>query len=671
MKTAPQHNDIDRRTFLNQKVETMERIREMAGRIAELSNEELENLRADIVTEFKALEDGELSAELVAQMTELADTADAVTEEESRREAELTELNAARELAASRINSPEVTDEETDEVAEEVIEDEVEDEKALSTVETAVEELAVEVTEAAELSETVEAEATLSVETTEEAELAVEEPTAEVELSNGEVAVGEIPAEAELSVETPEETVEVVTAAAETNEIAEDEGEAVTASAETEVEVTEQLEETVTASASLPDEIQIPEENQVVVPTSTPVTITAGADIPGLTAGSEIPDVRTVADAMSKRIHAMRKVSGGDGEQHIVATFSTHYPEDRRLSQTDDFGNSAKVSAVTSPEALVAAGGLCAPVEVRYDVFGFGETKRPVRDSLAVFAADRGGIQFVSAPQLSDLTGAVSLWTLQDDIDAATVGAPDPVKPCIRVACGSKVEVTTDAIPLCLTFGNMLSRANPELVERHIELGMISHARYAETRLLTRIGSLSTAVTTTAELGVARDLLVAVDQAVAGYRNRHRLDGIKLRAILPQWVRNALRADLAKQLPGDDKLALADREIDEFFSVRDINVTWTLDGETGQIIGTQSAGALNAFPTNLVWYLFAEGTFLFLDGGTLDLGLVRDSVLNGTNDYKIFLETFEGVAKVGIESLKVTTPVKLYGASAATVETAV
>ena len=163
MKTAPQHNDIDRRTFLNQKVETMERIREMAGRIAELSNEELENLRADIVTEFKALEDGELSAELVAQMTELADTADAVTEEASRREAELTELNAARELAASRINSPEVTDEETDEVAEEVIEDEVEDEKALSTVETAVEELAVEVTEAAELSETVEAQATLSV----------------------------------------------------------------------------------------------------------------------------------------------------------------------------------------------------------------------------------------------------------------------------------------------------------------------------------------------------------------------------------------------------------------------------------------------------------------------------------------------------------------------------
>ena len=89
------------------------------------------------------------------------------------------------------------------------------------------------------------------------------------------------------------------------------------------------------------------------------------------------------------------------------------------------------------------------------------------------------------------------------------------------------------------------------------------------------------------------------------------------------------------------------------------------------VLGAQVAGALNEFPASVVWYLFSEGTFLFLDGGTLDLGLVRDSTLNGTNDYKIFLETFEGVAKVGLESLKVTSPVNLWGATAATVDTTV
>src|SRR5690606_1205463 len=97
-----------------------------------------------------------------------------------------------------------------------------------------------------------------------------------------------------------------------------------------------------------------------------------------------------------------------------------------------------------------------------------------------------------------------------------------------------------------------------------------------------------------------------------------------------------------------------------------INVSWHLDGETGQIFGDQANGALLGFPNELIWYLFSEGTFVFLDGGQLDLGLVRDSTLNSTNDYKIFLETFEGVAKVGVESLRVTSNLAIKGSSSAT-----
>ena len=56
---------------------------------------------------------------------------------------------------------------------------------------------------------------------------------------------------------------------------------------------------------------------------------------------------------------------------------------------------------------------------------------------------------------------------------------------------------------------------------------------------------------------------------------------------------------------------------------------------------------------------------MFLDGGTLDLGIIRDSTLVGTNDYKMFVETFEGVAKVGVESLKVTSTINVNGVAAA------
>jgi len=63
------------------------------------------------------------------------------------------------------------------------------------------------------------------------------------------------------------------------------------------------------------------------------------------------------------------------------------------------------------------------------------------------------------------------------------------------------------------------------------------------------------------------------------------------------------------------------------------------------------------FPTTARWYLFPEGSFLYLDGGTLELGIVRDSTLNSTNDYQIFGEGFENVAFIGVESLQVTSTV--------------
>lgn len=64
--------------------------------------------------------------------------------------------------------------------------------------------------------------------------------------------------------------------------------------------------------------------------------------------------------------------------------------------------------------------------------------------------------------------------------------------------------------------------------------------------------------------------------------------------------------------------------------------------------------------------LYPEGSWLFLDGGTLDLGFVRDSTLNSTNDYQVFAETFEAVALVGVESLALTMDLCPSGAGSAT-----
>ena len=105
-----------------------------------------------------------------------------------------------------------------------------------------------------------------------------------------------------------------------------------------------------------------------------------------------------------------------------------------------------------------------------------------------------------------------------------------------------------------------------------------------------------------------------------------------------------------------------------------MNVTWALDevNATGQPVAppAQASGALVAFPTSVSFPVFPEGSFLYLDGGTLDLGVVRDTTTIAANEYATFVETFESVAFNGCESLWLTVSnLCISGAAAALVDT--
>jgi chemotaxis protein histidine kinase CheA len=648
----------------------------MIDQLSELSEEQLAELQTSIVNEFETVEKEDPTPQTVDAMTSLADMLDTVRGEIKGRAAAAEELAARAAEAAMRVKGeedapaeapegdmPKEAPAETEEKPEEAPEEEkkempmaastsVEEASELSTSVEPTETTTTEATEpAAELSAPEEVAAT---ETETVAEAAVEEVSTEAAVeATPQAELSTEPAEAEVVAETPAE--EAVVASAEVEESTEtiETTEAPTAQ--------EDQEAPVTAAANEPDAlIEAPADRRPVAQASVaPVAITAGADIPGYTAGSAITDMSEVAQAMSKRLHTLRRVNGGDGEQHIVASITTQYPEERTLS-TDAESNWNKIQNVVGPEALVASGGHQAPFEVKYDIFGLGSAVRPVRDCLPRFQADRGGIRYIVPPVLSDYANAVGIWTAAND----SAETPSPsAKLSLTVTAASETTVATDAVTLQLQFGNLLTRAYPELIARHNELGLIQHAREAEGQILTRLDALSTAVTSTSIIGVARDFLVQIGRAAAAYRSRHRLEAdAPLRAIMPAWIKDAMVADLTLSMPGDSTLN-AYGEIDGLFASRNINVCYTLDGSA--LTTAQGANAMNEFTDTFVWYLFAEGTFLFLDGGTLDLGIIRDSTLVGTNDYKMFVETFEGVAKVGVESIKVTSTISVNGAAAA------
>ena len=672
-----------------------DQIKTQLDAISEMSDDQLGEIQSEIISQFEMVEGEDPTPETVDAMTSLADSLDIVRGELSNREVMAAELATQAAEATARVKG--IAEDEGEEMA--MNEDEMPVDAEAPMEETpeeapAVEEMPEVVEEEEEEEDEMAINASADSETAPEAaaeevsaEVAVATPEAEFSADEVEAvaeAIAETPVEAEAAVEetvveadaivdastTQEDGSELSTAPVEATELSTEETaeavseveEAAELSSETPIESStalleeEQKEQAVTAAAEQP--FEAPADRQPVVQEAEApvVAITAGADIPGYSAGSSV-QMDEVSTLMEKRLHSLRRVNGGDGEQHIVASFSTSYAEDRFLGN-DAEANSTKINAST---ALVASGGHAAPVETKYDIFGLGSTtNRPVRDALPKFQADRGGIRFVTAPSFAsgDYADAVGVWTAA--VDETPSGA---TKNSLTVTAAAENTAVTDAVTLQLQFGNLMTRAYPELIARHNELALVQHAREAEVNLLTKIGAASTAVTSGTLLGFGRDFLVSVRKAAVAYRSRHRIaPTTTLQAIIPDWVFDAMASDLAIAMPGDNTLAVGKSEIEGYLAQSNVSLVASPDLT---YFGAQGVAALLEFPDTFTWYLFAEGTFLFLDGGSLDLGIIRDSSLVGTNDYKMFIETFEGLAKVGIESLAITQTVSVNGVAAA------
>lgn len=412
--------------------------------------------------------------------------------------------------------------------------------------------------------------------------------------------------------------------------------------------------------------------------------ILVAGNVPMRSAGDEVT-LSEVGHLLAEKARLSRGAADGF---YPVASILAEYPDERRLNGLEDTGAQRRVAAALdlvnpfSPHygegeegrALVASGGLCAPVQPYYGIAMVSDDGRPIRASLAQFQAERGGITFRTPPILTDILvneagstvagKAITVHTNQNDIDALT-------KTVQTVACPGTVTVTVDSIVKRLKFGNIAGRTDPERTDAFVGLTSAQHARVAERKLITRMGQLSTAVNSATVLGAARDVLGTLDRAYAAFVNRHRMaDGVKLHAWFPRWVVQLCRVDMTNQLASE----MASFETDEAWfraqcSKRGFNVTLFWDGETGQDFGAQGIGGLFDFPNTMKWVMSHEGAFLFLDAGELNLGVVRDSTLNAANDYEFFAETWEAVAFLGVESLKVTSNVCASGLSATTKDT--
>lgn len=351
--------------------------------------------------------------------------------------------------------------------------------------------------------------------------------------------------------------------------------------------------------------------------------------------------LRDVANVFTQYASSVKRGSA------VLVHMERMYPESRSLGLSAE-ENTRIVDEITAPRAITAAGGICEPLPADFSIPICGDRGRPIWSALPKFRADRGGARFAPSITVADLESAISIWDSTTDETPGTT-----TKPCPRIECEAEVEAKVDAIVACLTVGNFQARFNPEFWRSRLDLLMVAHDRIAEQTLYTTIETGSTQVTyADSGHGTVVNVLQFIDKAVAGLRSRHRLIGTQFRTIAPSWLLDAMRAHLATQAPAGsfDPFAAADATLNNFFMTRRISPIWSPDVDE---FGAQGAGALLDFPGGDVdIVVYPEGTWLGLDGGTLDLGTeIHDSTLNSTNDRQAFIETFEQVVMRGCESL--------------------
>lgn len=408
------------------------------------------------------------------------------------------------------------------------------------------------------------------------------------------------------------------------------------------------------------------------VPATPTGSMVASANVPGVPAGAPITPGQ-VLQALYDTAAAGRGVSGG-GRASVV-TASGHVDPSRDLRGLNADAAATRIGLAQADarrQGLVASGGLCTPGQVVHDSPSAASAARPVRDQMLTrFVADRGVVSITPPVTFASTLAAVDPW---DDAAGETLDAAAAAKHVHTVTCGTAADHSVTAIPLIVKFGNLLQRFAPERLAGAMNVLEARHARRAEQLLLETLAddAGTVAVTDAQLLGTSRDVLTTLDRAVAAILDRNRLDdGTRFVWGAPRSLRNQIRADLTRAGSGtiDERLAVADAAIAEFFATRGIDPVWLLDTEDGGTFAAQADGALAAWPTTPVSYLYRAGDWLFLDGGNLDLGVVRDATLNGTNDAQMFMETFEGVARhSNVETMRITHTTCPSGAAATNVD---
>lgn len=356
--------------------------------------------------------------------------------------------------------------------------------------------------------------------------------------------------------------------------------------------------------------------------------------------GTRFNDRFSAAEAM---INARQRMADGERTVLRIPMETKH-----NMPGTDPWSNWAVLDQVRKESMAARDNGVgltaalgCAPVQPVYDFFDPSSRIAGILD-LPDVGAPRGARSFPPPLSFADVEGAGTLW------DGGT-------KTCFTIPCMPQDECQVEVTYTCMTFQNDQQFYFPEQVAAFQSLALTVHDHNVNRRAIEQIRDAANTITVQ-DLdtggGTVVSLLRAIGRARAHYIQKHKMpESTTVDVLAPYWLGASYAADIVARQSTDMGQGAIDfgmARINSELRSLGINIQWLYDWQEA------AAEAFDSFASLL---MFVPGAVVRLRGASLDLGVVRDSILNAANDFQIFVETseracviFEAMYIQGVES---------------------
>lgn len=385
----------------------------------------------------------------------------------------------------------------------------------------------------------------------------------------------------------------------------------------------------------------------------------------GFQMGQEFGTLEEAGDLIAKKLQRLPKdAPGGTLVQNTALQIVL--PENRFSMTSSEFQNLDRDAFALLKAAgdetrlpggsLVAAGGWGAPSERSLDFCKLESIEGLLK--LPEISITRGGIQYTKGPVFADvLAESEGFWDMTEAVAEAGVVQKTFLRPSIPTF----TEQRLDAVGVGMEAGLLLRQGWPEVIARYSELLLTAHQYKMAQKTLNQMLAFTGAPKAAGPgFGNAMDILHILELIATGERQRTFMSPNQtLEAVIPHWVKNVIRVDLANRNGIADFKAVTDAQIDAYFSALKIKVQWIT---AWQNITIDGAGIAKQYPQSVEILLYPAGTYVRGVAPVISLDTIYDSTNLKKNDYvELFVEQGTLVTNPCGDGLRVSMPLVANG----------